>query len=183
MRNLLVDLGHSSKFSGANGFKSEVLWTRSIWFSLRGLLDTKKWNVVQVPESYPWDITSNINLVHRINWINKNCHDGDWLFSIHGNGAVNPHVRGVTTCYMGGSAYMQRQAKALSVEYSKATGIPMFGDGTFDDRMGRFHRIGMLRDTRPPALLIEAGFVSNKEDMDVEPAQAAKGIAMFWNMF
>jgi N-acetylmuramoyl-L-alanine amidase len=183
MRNLLVDLGHSSKFPGASGFKTEVLWNRSIWYYLRGLIDTNKWNPILVPESYPWDLTSNLNLIHRINWINRHCHDGDWLLSIHGNGAVNKSVRGVTTCYMGGSEFMRRQAKALSTEYSKATGIPLFGDGTFDDRLGRFGRIGMVRDTRPPALLIEAGFVSNEQDMTVEPAQAAKGIATYFNLF
>ena len=182
MRTLFVDLGHSSKFPGASGVKSEVLWNRSIWARLAPLLDKNKWNVVLVPESYGWtDLTSNLNLIHRISFINKNCKDGDWVLSIHGNAATNQKVRGVTTCYMGGSEYMRLKALGLSQAYAKATGVPIWGGGAFDDRTGRFGRIGMVRDTRPPALLIEAGFVTNADDMRVDPATAAAAIAHWFN--
>lgn len=183
MRTLFIDLGHSSRFPGASGFKTEVLWNRSIWATLKGLLNVQKWNLILVPESYGWkDWGSNQNLINRIKFINKNCKDGDWLLSIHGNGAINKDIRGVTTCYYGGSEYMRGRARNLSLEYLKATGVPLFGDGTFDDRTGRYGRIGMVRDTKPPALLIEAGFVTNKEDMTVDPKNAAKGIAIFFNL-
>jgi N-acetylmuramoyl-L-alanine amidase len=181
-RTLFVDLGHSTKFPGAFGVKSEVLWNRSIWEHLRNLLDTSKWNVVLVPESYGWsDLTSNLNLIHRIQFINKNCKDGDWVLSIHGNAASNPNVRGVTTCYMGGSEYMRRKAIELSQVFSDVAGIPLWGSGAFDDRTSRYKRLGMVRDTRPPALLIEAGFVTNKSDMAVEPRLAAEAIAQWFN--
>lgn len=184
MRSLFIDLGHSSKHPGAMGIKPEVLWIRSIWQKLSPLIDSEKWHVVLVPEYYGWRdfLSSNTNLMNRIKFINENCKDGDWVLSIHGNAASNPKARGVTTCYMGGSEYMRQKAKTLSTEYAKATGIPLFGGGAFDDRTGRFGRIGMVRDTRPPALLVEAGFVTNKEDMFVPPEQAAKGIATFLNL-
>lgn len=182
MRTLFVDLGHSSKFPGASGVRSEVLWNRSIWARLKDLLDATKWRVVLVPESYGWtDLTSNINLIHRISYINKNCKDGDWVLSIHGNAATNPKVRGVTTCYMGGSEFMRQKALGLSRAFSQTCGVPLFGDGSFDDRTGRFGRIGMVRDTRPPALLIEAGFVTNADDMKVDLATAATAIAHWFN--
>jgi N-acetylmuramoyl-L-alanine amidase len=182
MRTLFIDLGHSSRFSGANGVKSEVMWNRSIWFHLRSLIDGAKWNIVLVPESYKTDfLGSNYNLVQRIKFINKNCHDGDWVLSIHGNAAANLHARGVTTCYMGGSGFMKKKAISLSLAFSRTTGIPLFGDGSFDDRTGRFGRIGMVRDTKPPALLIEAGFVSNAQDMAVDPKTAASAIANWLN--
>lgn len=181
-RTLFVDLGHSPKFPGANGVKSEVLWNRSIWLRLEKIIDRSKWKVVLVPDSYGWkDLTSNVNLMNRIRYINANCKDGDWVLSIHGNAASNRAVRGVTTCYMGGSEYMRVKAKELSQVYSKITGVPMWGGGTFDDRTGRFKRIGMVRDTKPPALLIEAGFVTNRDDMAVDPAKAAQGIADWFN--
>ncbi len=181
-RTLFVDLGHSSKFQGANGIKSEVLWNRLIWQYLKGLLDATKWNVVLVPDSYGWkDLTSNINLINRIKFINSKCKDGDWVLSIHGNAAINPNVRGVTTCYMGGSEYMRQKALGLSQAYAKTTDVPIWGGGAFDDRTGRFGRIGMVRDTRPPALLIEAGFVTNSQDMMVDPEVAAEAIADWFN--
>lgn len=182
MRQLFLDLGHSQKFPGASGIKSEVLWNRSIWLNLKTMVDSKKWSVVLVPDAYGWsDLTSNLNLIHRISFINKNCKDGDWVLSIHGNAADGPKARGVTTCYMGGSEYMRQKAIGLSMAYSKATGVPLFGNGAFDDRTGRFKRIGMVRDTKPPALLIEAGFVTNPQDMLVSPKVAAEGIAGWFN--
>jgi N-acetylmuramoyl-L-alanine amidase len=182
MRTLFVDLGHSKKFPGASKYKSEVEWNRSIWPLLSSMLDKTKWNVVLVPDSYSFDWTSSWNLIHRIRFINRNCTDGDWVLSIHGNAASNPRVRGVTTCYMGESEYMKRCSRALSAEYSKATGVPIWNGGSFDDRTGRFGRIGMVRDTRPPAVLIEAGFVTNREDMNVLPENAARGIATYFNL-
>lgn len=184
MRQLFIDTGHSTKYPGANGVKPEVLWIRSIFAQLRGMIDPNKWSIVQVPEDYGWKDywSSNRNLMNRIKFINSKCKDGDWVLSIHGNAASNPYARGVTTCYMGGSEYMRKEAKKLSAEYSKATGVPIWNGGAFDDRTGRFGRIGMVRDTIPPALLVESGFVTNKEDMSIEPKDAAKGIATYFNL-
>jgi len=182
LRTLFVDLGHSSRFPGASGVKREIAWNRDIWSYLKSKLDLSKWNVVLVPESYGlFDLTSNGNLINRIKYINSRCKDGDWVLSIHGNAASNPNVRGVTTCYMGGSEYMLKKAVSLSQAYSKATGTPLWGSGAFDDRMSRYKRLGMVRDTRPPALLIECGFVTNKDDMSVGPMNIAEAIAKWFN--
>lgn len=183
MRNLFVDLGHSSKFPGASGVKSEVLWNRAIWLNLKPLFDAKKWNVILVPDDYGWRDywSSNRNLVNRINYINAKCKDGDWVLSIHGNAASNVMARGITTCYMGGSEYMKKKAISLSQAISKSTGVPVWHGGAFDDRTGRFGRIGMVRDTKPPALLVEAGFVTNRLDMAMDSKLAAKAIADWFN--
>ena len=180
MRTLFIDTGHSTRFPGAGGFRSEVLWVRSVWLELSKLIDKIQWNVVLVPDSYKTDwLGSNNNLIHRIQFINKSCKDGDWLISIHGNAATNHEVRGVTTCFMGGSEYMRKKAIELSKWVSSTTGMPIWNGGAFDDRTGRWGRIGMVRDTRPPALLVECGFVSNRLDMETLPIQAAQGINNF----
>lgn len=183
MKKLFIDLGHSKRYSGANGFRSEVAWNRLIWTHLKPLLDTKRWLVFEVPTDYATDWSSNRQLVNRINWINSRSSLGDVLLSIHGNAAANPKARGVTTCFMGGSGVAKNEASELSIAYSKATGVPVWNGGSFDDRDSRFGRIGMVRDTKPLALLIEAGFVTNHEDMLVNPAIAAKGIADYLNNF
>lgn len=182
MRHLFIDLGHSIRFPGAKGVMAEIEWNRTIWAKLQPLIDQRKWLIREVPTDYGvLDLTANRQLINRIKWINRNCVDGDVLLSIHGNSALNPSVRGVTTCYMGGSEYARVQAIKLSNAYSKATGVPVWNGGAFDDRTARFGQIGMVRETRPFALLIEAGFVSNKLDMAVKPELAAQGIANYFN--
>lgn len=183
MKNLLVDLGHSIKYPGAAGVKTEVQWNRSIWMNLRDKLDKAKFNVIVVPDTFLTDWSANRQLINRISWINKRSKPTDLLLSIHGNAAANPSVRGVTTCYMGGSESARLEAVKLSQTYAKATGVPVWNGGAFDDRNGRFGRIGMVRDTIPFALLIEAGFVTSKEDMEVDAATAANAIASYYNSF
>jgi N-acetylmuramoyl-L-alanine amidase len=82
---------------------------------------------------------------------------------------------------MGGSDYMRKKAAELSSAYAQGTGVPLWGGGAFDDRTGRFGQIGMVRQTRPPALLVEAGFVTNADDMKVDLDKAAKSIANWFN--
>ena len=181
MKKLLIDLGHSHRFPGASGFKKEVDWNRAVGALLPGLLDKKKWQVVMVPTDFATDRSANVQLINRINWINRNSNATDYLLSLHGNGSTNPKARGVYTCYMGGFESMRKSAIALSKSYAHSTGTPLARDGSFDDRSGRFGRIGMVRDTKPLALLIEMGFCSNMLDMAVPPAKAAQGIANYYN--
>lgn len=181
MKKLLIDVGHSKRFSGAVGIKSEVEWNRAILKALLPILDRKKWEVVLVPTDFLTDWSSNRQLVNRIKWINKRSKPSDWLLSIHGNAASNPFARGITTCYCGGYEEAKQEAAVLSVTVSKESGIPVWNGGAFDDRSARFGRIGMVRDTTPFALLIEAGFVTNREDMSIASEKVAQGIAKFFN--
>lgn len=187
MRTLYIDIGHSTRFPGAMSSAlntSEIVWNRAIWRELKGLLDKKKWSVIEVPTDYgKLDTSANQQLVNRIRFINKKSTDEDFLLSIHGNAAANPNVRGVTTCYMGGSNFARLEAIKLSKIYAKETGIPVWCGGAFDDRNSRHGRLGMCRDTTPFALLIEAGFVTNAKDMAVSPKVAAQAIAKYYNSF
>lgn len=181
MKKLLIDVGHSKRFPGAAGFKAEVAWVREIQAALLPMLDRTKWDVRLVPDSYWNDYSANSNLQHRINWINKAANSSAYLLSIHANWASSPHARGVETCYYGGSQDAWRAASNLTASYARATGAPVFGDGTSPDTASRFGRLGIIRDTTPFALLIECGFVSNQEDMQVSSDRAAKGIVSFFN--
>jgi N-acetylmuramoyl-L-alanine amidase len=180
-KKLLVDIGHSVKFPGANGVIPEISWNRKVASFLYPILDAKKWNVIKVPTDFLFDFTANTQLIHRINWINKHSTAYDQLLSLHANAANSPMPRGVETCYMGGYESARLDAIKLSQCYAKATGVPLVSDGSFDDRTGRFGRIGMVRDTTPIALLIEMGFCTNKSDMAIDPKLAAQGIADYYN--
>ncbi len=189
MKKLFIDLGHSLKYPGAYGHKTEVQWSRWIWGYLHHMLDAqvdnagnKKWEILLVPDKFVTDWSSNRNLINRINWINARSKTWrDYLLSIHGNWAGRDFVRGVTTVYMGGSKVAQSEAYEMSKAYSEVTGVPIWNGGAFDDRDSRFGRVGMVRDTNPLALLIEAGFVTSKEDMDVDARKAAEGIAKYFD--
>lgn len=179
-RKLFVDLGHSKRWPGAVGIKTEVDWNRAIWATLQPMLQTlcakKGWTLIPVPTNFLIELSANNSLVQRIKWINARSKASDLLLSIHGNAATNPNIRGVTTCFMGGLESARLEAIKLSQVYSQATGVPVWNGGAFDDRNGRFGRIGMVRDTTPFALLIEAGFVTNKQDMVIDTKSAATGI-------
>ncbi len=183
-RKLFVDLGHSAKWPGAAGIKKETDWNRAIYRQLepllRGVCIKKGWELIAVPDKFFIELSANNNLVQRIRWINARSKASDLLLSLHGNVATNPKARGVTTCFMGGSEAARLESIELSKAYSQSTGVPVWGGGAFDDRNNRYGRIGMVRDTTPFALLIEAGFVTNQEDMAVDPRKAAEGIAAYY---
>lgn len=179
MRQLFLDVGHSVKFPGACAVVKEHERNTIVADFFKHFAEKIGWKIVEVPRMFASDTlgSSNLNLVNRIRWINKRCKDGDWVLSIHANGSSLQWPRGVTTCYMGGSAYMEKMAHSLSDRIAGATGMPLYGGGAFNDRNGKFGRIGMVRDTIPPALLVEAGFVSNGADMAVPTADIARAMA------
>lgn len=182
-RKLFIDTGHSIKYPGANGIKGEVAWVRQIAEKLYPLLDTTYWDIVKVPDVYPGETSPNTSLTKRIKWINDNGDANDVLISIHANSAANANASGVETCYYSGSQHSKDEALRLSHAVSTATGMPLFNDGLMGDAEGRFGRLGMIRDTQPFALLVECGFVSNKEDMLIDPTLVARGIANYLNSY
>lgn len=178
MKPIIIDLGHDPKFQGANGVRNEVAWVRIIGTLLVGKLRAKGYDVTVVPDSLG-GTDGNSNLVRKIRWINSRATPGAWLFSLHGDGALNPKARGLTVAYYGGSKSAEGWAGKLLAELKVATGLPAFGSGLLPDTQARFHRLGMIRDTKPMALLVENGFVSNPDDMRVDPMRFADGIANF----
>lgn len=185
-RNLFIDLGHFSAVSGAAG---EIEWTRKIAARLEEQIDKSYWNVLWVPpeqQKIPFINVkdSETNLTLRFKWIRDRAKDGDQLISIHGNAAA-PSARGVETFYAAGkgstSENNRLEAIKLSAIYNKYTGVPIRGTGAKPDNQSQHSSLGMLQSTIPNALLLEAGFVSNKEDMAVDPYVAAKAIADYVN--
>lgn len=175
---LFIDLGHSAKYQGANGVRNEVKHVRDVWSHLKAMIHPF-FDVILVPDSYPTDKGASTNLLSRVRFINGKSKEPSFLISLHGN-ASGAKARGIETVYMGGS----NEAKALASELSKAvsiaTGSPMRrGDGSLDDRKTPHGRIAMVRDTKPFALLIELGFVTSVQDMDIPAEKYAEGIAKF----
>lgn len=180
-RKLLIDTGHSAKYQGASGIRTEVDWVRMIAERLVPKIDTTYWDVIRVPDSYHGETISS-TLIKRIAWINANSSTSDFLLSIHANSSENPAARGVETYYYTGMKEPEQEAIKLSKAYNLATGVPIRGgDGAKGDTESQHPRLGIIRDTKPLALLIETGFVGNKDDMSVDPDVAAQGIANYLN--
>lgn len=72
---------------------------------------------------------------------------------------------------------MRKMASSLSQRVAEESDMRLNGSGAFKDTAGRFGRIGMVRDTKPPALLIESGFVTNGVDMAVPLSVIGKAMA------
>lgn len=174
MRTLFVDIGHSARFPGATGEAERNGKLADVFCQYAQRIG---WKIVRVPREFSGDKTSNGNLISRIKWINEHCKDGDWLLSIHHNASTSPRSNGVTTCYMAGSEYMRKMAVSLSQRVAEESGMRVDGSGAFKDTSGRFGRIGMVRDTKPPALLIEAGFITNGKDRAVPLSVIGKAMA------
>lgn len=182
-RKLFIDLGHSPTIAGATGIKTEVNWVREIWGQLKNLIDLNYWDVVLVQDEFPGIKNGNDNLIKRIQQINAIGKSTDFLLSIHANAVdTDPTARGVETFYVAGAVSPEQEAIKLSKSYNRFTGVPIRGgDGAKEDTESNRPRLGILRDTKPLALLIECGFVTNKDDMAVPPLAAAQGIAQFLN--
>lgn len=182
MRQLFIDAGHCTRFPGASGIVKEDVRNGHLADVFADYAQKIGWTIVRVPREFKSDPkgTSSTNLIQRIAFINSKCHDGDWVISIHANADASGKANGIETCYMGGSEYMHTLAKSLTKRVSLATGLKVRGDGSYpDDRptaSGR-SRIAMVRDTKPCALLIEAGFVTNGKDMAIPLAEIGKAMA------
>lgn len=177
MRQLFIDAGHSKKYPGANG---EDTRNGELVDCIVAYSQKIGWKIVRVPRDFSNDRSSSSNLLHRIAWINARCKDGDWLLSVHGNASTSSQANGVETCYMGGSEYMHQMAIKLTKRVCEEADMKVRGDGSYPDTRptasGR-SRIAMVRDTIPPALLLEAGFVTNGKDKAVPLTVIAKAVS------
>lgn len=180
-KKLFIDLGHFAKVPGAAG---EIEWTRKIAARLEEQIDKSYWDVLWVPTDYLLISDSNANIRKRCEWIKARTTGADVLISIHANAFTDPNARGVETYYAAGktnSEAMRVQAVRLTQLYNKYTGVPIRQTGAFPDSSSQHPRLGILQDTIPHALLLEAGFCTNELDTRVDPYLAAKAVAMYVN--
>jgi len=110
---------------------------------------------VKVPE---W-----LTLTQRIKWINKNCLDGDYTVEFHLDSWWT--ATWCSTWYMSWSDFAKKKAEKFQMEYTKQTWL--IGRWVHGDLTNRLKRLAFVRDTRPLALLVELGFISNTKDLKI----------------
>jgi hypothetical protein len=156
---LIIDSGHQLDLPGARG---EAERTIAIKNALRAYVD-----FVDVPD--------NGELINQIKWINgQGFSANDILLSIHCNAGGGD---GIETWYYGGSETSATKAKQFNDIVCQITGEN--NRGVHPDTSNRWGRLAIIRDTKPWAFLIEAGFVDSSDGDDMtKPADLyAKGIS------
>jgi N-acetylmuramoyl-L-alanine amidase len=142
---------------GATGAKAKDI-NLSTALKLGGILKTRGFNVVYTRTSdvVPW---SKINEDDAKATIAKNA-KADVFLSIHTNSASNIDAKGIETYYMSNSTSSKLLASSMQVELVKATeakdrGIKVAGETA---------NFKILKKTSCPSVVIELGFLSNKEE-------------------
>ena len=177
---ICLDYGHSAQTKGKRSPDSSLMeyeFNRDVGKRLKAILER---HGVEVIETVTDD--TDVSLPERCNIANKN--NADYFVSIHANADGNGYdwtsVRGWEIHIVGKGGKAEKLAKAIHKH-----SIPILG---LKDRGVRISNFQVLRDTNMPAVLIEHGFYTNKEECDIlkteefrqKSAEAdAKGILEF----
>ena len=102
------------------------------------------------------------SLKERIAWINTHTKEDDLLISLHMNSA-NALAHGTEMYYYGGRENDKQEAQRYINIFAQKTGL--WDRGAKPDFSTRHKRLGIIRDTRPRAFLIELGFISKSEEL------------------
>jgi N-acetylmuramoyl-L-alanine amidase len=98
----------------------------------------------------------------------------DLFVSVHSNYHPNPDIRGIEVYYYKDLALSARLAQAVERELSKATGLPSLGIKSND--------FVVIRETLPPSILVELGFLSNFQEetlINTEEFKANAALGIF----
>lgn len=159
MSDIVTDSGHGGRDPGASG---NGIVEKDIVLEFGKLLTAElKTKGLLVGTTRDKDVYVGIN--ERANIANRK---GSKIFvSIHANAFTNPSAQGVETLY-----------HPNSVEGKKLAGLVQSGildTGLYTANRGIKSRanLGVLNQTKMPAILVELAFLTNKEDSDILKTQ------------
>lgn len=152
VHKVVIDAGHGGKDPGAISItkRQEKEFNLAVALKIKALLDKE-------PRIQPYMTRSNdtfVELADRATFANNL--GADLFLSIHAN-SFRPDVTGVETYYNRQSS--RAFADVMHKHLVKATGLP--------DRKVRQANFAVIRRTTMPAILIEAGYLSNRHDDSV----------------
>lgn len=107
---------------------------------------------------------TTLDLSKRITSINSYSTINDILIELHMDSA-SPQAEGATMFYYAGDEKSKDMAESFIDVYTKETGIKK--RKSLGDTQNRHGRLGIIRDTKPRAFLIELGFISNEKDLAI----------------
>lgn len=107
----------------------------------------------------PFDLT----LEEQVKWINKRASDSDYVVCLHLNSSPERKETGTLCFYYGGSEESKQMADKFLKSYAQAIGLR--NAGLLADTQSRFGRLGIVRDTKGWAFLLEMGSINNDVEM------------------
>lgn len=162
-----LSVGHSGEIGAVANGTSEFAEGSKIMNEVKELLKL----YVNAPEvTY---VPINIKLTPRIAWINARAKPTDKMIEIHMDSG-NANSSGAMAYFYGGNGESKEQANEILNVYCAVTGIPNAQEKP--DTQSRFKRLGIIRDTKCWAWLLEMGFITNPNELNVMRAKAASGV-------
>ncbi|BDS08242.1 hypothetical protein NT6N_32820 [Oceaniferula spumae] len=155
-KTVILDAGHGGKDQGSAG--EEAKHTLKLAKKLKPLLEKKGYTVIMTREE---DIF--VPLADRVQM--ANAHENAVFISLHFNSG-NPNAQGFET-YVLSRRIPGKNTHAASVALATAVhsrAIFSLGKGHIKDRGIRSANFNVLNGCIHPAILIEAGFLTNKEE-------------------
>ena len=156
---ICLDYGHSAQTKGKRSPDSSLMeyeFNRDVGRRLKAILER---HGVEVIETVTDD--TDVSLAERCNIANKN--NVDYFVSIHANADGTGYnwtsARGWEIHIVGKGGKAEKLAKEIHKH-----SIPILG---LKDRGVRISNFQVLRDTKAPAVLIEHGFYTNKEECEL----------------
>lgn len=157
IQRVVIDAGHGGKDPGAIGYDLyEKTVALSISQQVKSMLEHKG---IEVMMTRGEDLF--VSLENRVAISNHS--SADLFVSIHANGYSNPSANGVETFYYEGSHQGKQIAQMIQQELAEKTANRNRGVFASD-----FY---VLKHTDMPAVLVEAGFVSNEKDASLLKTQ------------
>lgn len=160
---ICLDAGHSAQTKGKRSPDSSLMeyeFNRDVGRRLKAILER---HGVEVIETVTDD--TDVSLAERCNIANKN--NVDYFVSIHANADGNGYdwtsARGWEIYIVGKGGKAEKLAKSIQ-ESSRELGLK--------DRGVKVANFQVLRDTKAPAVLIEHGFYTNKEECELLKAES-----------
>ncbi len=175
MKRIIVDAGHGGTDPGAVGWRPhspdvaprrEADQALALAAAAAEELDHRGYDAIMTRTADRF-----LSLQERVAFINALKPAADLVVSIHRDAAATPAARGICALYnnMGGKPSLRgkRLAELLLRRLVRRTGLadrgarprPAFREGRQVETS-----LAILRDTRPPAALVELGFMSNSTE-------------------
>ena len=173
--NGFVDTGSVSKFSGKTYREAEL--NMELACKLQQSLQNLGYEVIltQQPLYYPNDSNVTDSLKRRVN-VSETL-NADLFVSIHHNNYESSIAYGTEVWYsdpkeVDGLPNAAEKSKALAIDIASS----LARSGGFFNRGAKNGRLYVTRMTTMPAILIEAGFISNQSDVEkaADPVNQAK---------
>lgn len=114
-----------------------------------------------------------ITLKQRIGWLNTHSTSNDFLIELHMNSG-NEVAHGAEMYFRANSESDRQLAQKYIDSYCDSSKI--WNRGVHADTSTRHKRLGILRDVKPRGLLLEMGFITNLEDLELVLKNAVNGL-------